>query len=48
MAGELGSFIFVDGMGDIRAGTLDLNFAADTSLGSMSAGTLSYNTAGTG
>lgn len=43
MAGELGSLILVDGVGDIGIGALDLNLAAYATLGSMATSSLSDN-----
>lgn len=47
MTGEFGSLILVNGVGDVCAGTLDLNLSADAALGSVPAGALRYYAAGT-
>lgn len=44
VAGKLGSFIFIDGMGDVCAGSLNLNSTTKTVLGGVTAGSLGYNT----
>lgn len=44
VTGKFGSFIFIDGVGDVCAGTLNLNFAAMTALGDVSASSLGCNT----
>lgn len=35
MAGELGSLVLVDGVGDVGIGTLDMNLATHAALGSV-------------
>lgn len=44
MAGELGSLVLVDGVGDVGIGTLDMNLAAHTALGSVPSSALRNNT----
>lgn len=45
VAGEFGALILIDGVGDVGVGALDLNPAADTTLGSVATGALRDDTA---